>query len=50
MEEVISGDCSGNPENISSGTTSGAIVNAGPEVIGKKKKKDSKQDESEDKE
>ena len=38
VEEVVAGDAGGNPQNIAMGTNSGAIVNKGPEVIGKKKK------------
>lgn len=38
VEEVVAGDAGGNPQNIAAGTNSGAIVNKGPEVIGKKKK------------
>lgn len=38
-EAMVAGDSGGNPTNIASGTTTGAVVNAGPEVIGKKKKK-----------
>ncbi len=38
VEEVVSGDAGGNPQNIAAGTNSGAIVNKGPEPIGKKKK------------
>ena len=50
VEEVVAGDAGGNSQNIAAGTNSGAIVNKGPEPIGKKKKikesddhKDSKQ-------
>lgn len=40
-EDMVAGDAGGNPTNIASGTTSGSVVNAGPEVIGKKSKKKS---------
>lgn len=44
-EDMVAGDSGGNPENISNGTTSGAIVNKGPEQIPKKKKEESKEKE-----
>lgn len=39
FEEMVAGDAGGNPTNIASGTTSGAIVNKGPQTIGKQKRK-----------
>ena len=44
-EDMVAGDSGGNPENISTGTTSGAVVNKGPEQIPKKKKEESKEKE-----
>lgn len=37
-ESMVAGDAGGNPKEIASGTTTGAVVNAGPETVGKKKK------------
>ena len=39
IEDVVAGDSGGTPDNIAAGTTTGSIVNKGPEVIGKKDKK-----------
>lgn len=39
-EEMVAGDAGGNPQNIASGTTSGAVVNKGPETLPKKRKAD----------
>ena len=41
-EEMVAGDAGGNPQNIASGTTSGAVVNKGPETLPKKKRDKSK--------
>ncbi|AYD80854.1 major capsid protein [Klebsiella phage KP179] len=41
-EEMVAGDTGGNPQNIASGTTSGAVVNKGPETLPKKKRDKSK--------
>ncbi|AXF40627.1 hypothetical protein HYP67_gp058 [Acinetobacter phage vB_ApiM_fHyAci03] len=38
VEEMVAGDAEGNPTNIASGTTTGAVVNAGPQTINKKRK------------
>lgn len=35
-EEMVAGDAGGNPHNIASGTTSGAVVNKGPETLQRK--------------
>lgn len=40
VTEMIAGDAGGNPQNIASGTTSGDIVNKGPETLPKKRKAD----------
>ncbi|AVH85868.1 hypothetical protein [Enterobacteria phage T6] len=45
-EDMVAGDSGGNPENISTGTTSGAVVNKGPEQIPKKKKRNLKKKKS----
>ncbi|MGL5308221.1 MAG: hypothetical protein ACRC9Y_19210 [Aeromonas veronii] len=37
-EEMVSGDAGGNPEKISAGTNSGAVVYPGPKTLNKKKK------------
>lgn len=37
-ESMVAGDAGGSPKEIASGTTTGAVVNAGPETIRKKKK------------
>lgn len=37
---MVAGDAGGNPQNIASGTTSGDIVNKGPETLPKKRKAD----------
>lgn len=39
LEDMVAGDAGGNPQNIASGTTSGAVVNKGPETIPSKKKR-----------
>lgn len=39
FEDMVAGDSGGNAENIASGTTSGAIVNKGPETLPKKRKR-----------
>lgn len=39
LEDMVAGDAGGNPQNIASGTTSGAIVNKGPETLPKKRKR-----------
>lgn len=44
-EEMVAGDAGGNPQNIASGTTSGAVVNKGPEQIPSKKQKSKKPEE-----
>ena len=49
VEEVVAGDAGGNPQNIAAGTNSGAIVNKGPEVIGKKKKVQESEDSEKNK-
>ena len=49
VEEVVAGDAGGNPQNIAAGTSSGAIVNKGPEVIGKKKKVQESEDSKQNK-
>lgn len=46
VEEVVAGDASGNSGNIAAGTNTGAVVNKGPEVIGKKKKELDEEKES----
>ncbi|QUL77726.1 major capsid domain-containing protein [Escherichia phage UPEC07] len=38
-EDMAAGDAGGNPTNIATGTTSGAVVNKGPEQIPSKKRK-----------
>lgn len=38
IESIVSGDAGGTPDNIAAGTTTGSVVNKGPEVIGKKDK------------
>ncbi|MDW6414453.1 hypothetical protein RNO16_13335 [Escherichia coli] len=45
-EDMVAGDSGGNPENISTGTASGAVVNKGPEQISKKKKRNLKKKKS----
>lgn len=37
-EDMVAGDAGGNPNNIASGTTTGAVVNKGPEQIPAKKR------------
>lgn len=49
VEEVVAGDAGGNPQNIAAGTNSGAIVNKGPEPIGKKKKVQESEDSEKNK-
>lgn len=49
VEEVVAGDAGGNPQNIAAGTNSGAIVNKGPGVIGKKKKVQESEDSKQNK-
>ena len=49
VEEVVAGDAGGNPQNIAAGTNSGAIVNKGPDVIGKKKKVQESEDSKQNK-
>ena len=39
-EDMVAGDAGGNPTAIASGTTSGAVVNKGPEQIPSKKRKE----------
>lgn len=39
LEAVVAGDSGGDPVDISSGVTSGNVVNVGPTELGKKKKK-----------
>lgn len=39
LEDMVAGDAGGNQQNIASGTTSGAIVNKGPETLPKKRKR-----------
>lgn len=36
-EEMVAGDAGGNPNNIASGKTSGAITSPGPKTLKKKK-------------
>ena len=38
FEDMVAGDAEGNPTNIAAGTTTGAVVNAGPQTINKKRK------------
>ena len=38
-EDMVAGDSGGDPVKITSGETSGDIVNAGPQVLGKKKER-----------
>lgn len=38
-EDMVAGDAGGNPTAIASGTTSGDIVNKGPEQVPSKKRK-----------
>ena len=38
-ENMVAGDAGGNPTNIATGTTSGAVVNKGPKQIPSKKRK-----------
>lgn len=38
-EAEVAGDSGGSVQNIASGTTTGAVVNKGPEVLGKRKSK-----------
>ncbi|WPJ56236.1 hypothetical protein RCIP0102_00126 [Klebsiella phage RCIP0102] len=40
VTEMVAGDAGGSPQNIASGTTSGDIVNKGPETLPKKRKAD----------
>jgi hypothetical protein len=40
VTEMVAGDAGGNSQNIASGTTSGDIVNKGPETLSKKRKAD----------
>ena len=49
VEEVVAGDAGWNPQNIAAGTNSGAIVNKGPDVIGKKKKVQESEDSKQNK-
>lgn len=42
-EEMVAGDAGGNAGNIASGTTTGAVVNKGPEQIPSKKRKKDKE-------
>lgn len=44
FEEMVAGDSGGDVSNISSGRTSGAITNKGPEVLTKTKRKKKKED------
>lgn len=44
-EDMVAGDAGGNPQNIASGTTSGTVVNKGPEQIPAKKQKSKKSEE-----
>ncbi|QHR70773.1 hypothetical protein [Escherichia phage CLB_P2] len=44
-EDMVAGDADGNPSNIASGTTSGAVVNKGPEQIPSKKRKEKSENE-----
>lgn len=44
-EATIAGDCGGNPEDVSSGISSGDITNQGPEIFGSKPKKRKKEHE-----
>ena len=39
FEDMVAGDSGGSPQAIASGTTTGAIVNKGPEQIPSKKRK-----------
>lgn len=39
VDAMVAGDSGGDVDNIASGTTTGAVTNIGPEVLGKKKKK-----------
>lgn len=44
-EDIVAGDAGGNPNNIASGTTTGAVVNKGPEQIPSKKQKPKKSED-----
>lgn len=44
-EDMVAGDAGGKPSNIASGTTSGAVVNKGPEQIPSKKRKEKSENE-----
>jgi hypothetical protein len=41
-EDMVAGDSGGSPTNIASGTTTGAVVNKGPETLPKKKRTEKK--------
>lgn len=40
-EDMVAGDSGGNVDNIATGTTTGAVVNKGPETLPKKRKEKS---------
>lgn len=44
-EDMVAGDSGGSVQNIASGTTTGAVVNKGPEQIPAKKQKSKKSEE-----
>lgn len=39
FEDMVAGDAGANPQNIASGTTTGAVVSKGPETLPSKKKR-----------
>jgi hypothetical protein len=45
LSEMVAGDSGGSPSNIASGTTTGDVVNKGPETLSQKKRKDKPSEE-----